>query len=59
LRSGGESRGGTGVILISEILPVTGVALGGELPSNITPPLSPAFSVEGTKDAENAIDSVV
>jgi hypothetical protein len=27
-----------GVTLISEILPVTGVALGGELPSNIMPP---------------------
>jgi molybdate transport system substrate-binding protein len=27
-----------GVTLISEILPVTGIALGGELPSNIMPP---------------------
>jgi molybdate transport system substrate-binding protein len=44
-----------GVTLISEILPVTGVALGGELPSNIMPPtVIHAFLVPGGKDAETA-----
>src|SRR5215469_13597540 len=44
-----------GVTLISEILPVTGVALGGELPSNIMPPtVIHAFSVSGAKDPETA-----
>ena len=44
-----------GVTLISEILPVTGVALGGELPSNIMPPtVIHAFLVSGAKDAETA-----
>ena len=44
-----------GVTLISEILPVTGVALGGELPSNIMPPtVIHAFLVSGAKDPETA-----
>ena len=44
-----------GVTLISEILPVTGVTLGGELPSNIMPPtVIHAFSVSGAKDPETA-----
>ena len=44
-----------GVTLISEILPVTGVALGGELPSNIMPPtVIHAFLVSGAKDTETA-----
>src|SRR5215469_7061687 len=44
-----------GVTLISEILPVTGVALGGELPSSIMPPtVMHAFLMPGTKDAETA-----
>src|SRR5712692_3411361 len=44
-----------GVTLISEILPVTGVALGGELPSNIMPPtVIHAFLVSGAKDPEIA-----
>ena len=44
-----------GVTLISEILPVTGVALGGELPSDIMPPtVIHAFLVSGAKDPETA-----
>jgi molybdate transport system substrate-binding protein len=44
-----------GVTLISEILPVTGAALGGELPANIMPPtVIHAFSVSGAKDPETA-----
>jgi molybdate transport system substrate-binding protein len=44
-----------GVTLISEILPVAGTALAGELPSNIMPPtVIHAFQVSGTKDAETA-----
>jgi molybdate transport system substrate-binding protein len=44
-----------GVTLISEILPVTGVALGGELPSNIMPPtVIHAFLVAGARDPETA-----
>jgi molybdate transport system substrate-binding protein len=44
-----------GVTLISEILPVTGVMLGGELPSSIMPPtVIHAFLVSGTKDPETA-----
>jgi molybdate transport system substrate-binding protein len=44
-----------GVTLISEILPVTGVALGGELPSNIMPPtVIHAFLVAGAKNPESA-----
>src|SRR5207244_11003060 len=44
-----------GVTLISEILPMTGVALGGELPSNIMPPtVIHAFLVSGAKNAETA-----
>jgi molybdate transport system substrate-binding protein len=44
-----------GVTLISEILPVTGAALGGELPSDIMPPtVIHAFLVSGAKDAETA-----
>lgn len=44
-----------GVTLISEILPVTGAALGGELPSDIMPPtVIDAFIVSGAKDAETA-----
>ena len=44
-----------GVTLISEILPVTGVALGGELPSNIMPPtVIHAFLVSGAKEPETA-----
>ena len=44
-----------GVTLISEILPVTGVALGGELPSNIVPPtVIHAFLVSGARDTETA-----
>jgi molybdate transport system substrate-binding protein len=44
-----------GVTLISEILPVTGVALGGELPSNImAPTVIHAFLVAGAKDPETA-----
>jgi molybdate transport system substrate-binding protein len=42
-----------GVTLISEILPVTGVALGGELPPDIMPPtVIHAFLVPGAKDPE-------
>jgi molybdate transport system substrate-binding protein len=44
-----------GVTLISEILPVTGAALGGELPSGIMPPtVIHAFLVSGAKDTETA-----
>jgi ABC-type molybdate transport system substrate-binding protein len=44
-----------GVTLISEILPVAGAALGGELPSGIMPPtVMHAFLVSGTKDTETA-----
>jgi molybdate transport system substrate-binding protein len=44
-----------GVTLISEILPVTGVELGGELPSSIMPPtVIHAFLVSGAKDPETA-----
>src|SRR5215467_12514250 len=44
-----------GVTLISEILPVAGAALGGELPSNIMPPtVIHAFLVSAAKDAETA-----
>src|SRR5215831_3035105 len=44
-----------GVTLISEILPVTGAALGGELPPNIMPPtVIHAFLVSGAKDPETA-----
>jgi molybdate transport system substrate-binding protein len=44
-----------GVTLISEILPVAGVALAGELPSNIMPPtVMHAFMVSGAKDPETA-----
>jgi molybdate transport system substrate-binding protein len=44
-----------GVTLISEILPVTGAALGGELPSSImTPTVIHAFLVSGTGDADTA-----
>ena len=44
-----------GVTLISEILPVTGVALGGELPSSIMPPtVMHAFLVSGAKNAGTA-----
>jgi molybdate transport system substrate-binding protein len=44
-----------GVTLISEILPVSGAALGGELPPNIMPPtVIHAFLVPGAKDPETA-----
>jgi molybdate transport system substrate-binding protein len=44
-----------GVTLISEILPVTGAALGGELPADIMPPtVIHAFMVPGAKDPETA-----
>src|SRR5215470_6662937 len=44
-----------GVTLISEILPVSGAALGGELPSDIMPPtVIHAFLVSGAKDPETA-----
>jgi molybdate transport system substrate-binding protein len=44
-----------GVTLISEILPVTGAALGGELPSDIMPPtVIHAFLASGAKDPETA-----
>jgi molybdate transport system substrate-binding protein len=44
-----------GVTLISEILPVAGAALGGELPSDIMPPtVIHAFLVSGAKDTETA-----
>jgi molybdate transport system substrate-binding protein len=44
-----------GVTLISEILPVTGAALGGELPADVMPPtVMHAFLVSGAKDAETA-----
>jgi molybdate transport system substrate-binding protein len=44
-----------GVTLISEILPVKGAALGGELPSSIMPPtVIHAFLVAGAKDPETA-----
>src|SRR5215467_4596153 len=44
-----------GVTLISEILPVTGVALGGELPADVMPPtVIHAFVVSGAKDPETA-----
>jgi len=44
-----------GVTLISEILPVAGVELGGELPSNIMPPtIIHAFMMSGAKDPATA-----
>jgi len=44
-----------GVTLISEILPVTGAALGGELPPNIMPPtVIHAFLVSGASNPETA-----
>jgi len=44
-----------GVTLISEILPVTGAALGGELPPTIMPPtVIHAFLVAGAKEPETA-----
>ena len=44
-----------GVTLISEILPVAGVELGGELPSNIMPPtVIHAFMMSGAKDPATA-----
>jgi molybdate transport system substrate-binding protein len=44
-----------GVTLISEILPVRGAALGGELPPNIMPPtIINAFLMSGAKDPETA-----
>jgi molybdate transport system substrate-binding protein len=44
-----------GVTLISEILPVSGAALGGELPSDIMPPtVIHAFLVSGARDTETA-----
>ena len=44
-----------GVTLISEILPVRGAALGGELPADIMPPtVIHAFMLPGAKDAETA-----
>jgi molybdate transport system substrate-binding protein len=44
-----------GVTLISEILPVAGAALGGELPSDIMPPtVIHAFLASGAKDPETA-----
>jgi ABC-type molybdate transport system substrate-binding protein len=44
-----------GVTLISEILPVAGAALGGELPSGIMPPtVIHAFLASGAKDTETA-----
>jgi molybdate transport system substrate-binding protein len=44
-----------GVTLISEILPVPGVELAGELPSTIMPPtVMHAFVVSGAKDPETA-----
>lgn len=44
-----------GVTLISEILPVSGAALGGELPADIMPPtVIHAFMVVGAKDPETA-----
>ena len=44
-----------GITLISEILPVSGAALGGELPSDIMPAtVIHAFLVSGAKDAETA-----
>jgi len=44
-----------GVTLISEILPVNGAALAGELPANIMPPtVIYAFMVPGAKDPETA-----
>jgi molybdate transport system substrate-binding protein len=44
-----------GVTLISEILPVTGAALGGELPPSIMPPtVIHAFLVSGAKDPATA-----
>jgi molybdate transport system substrate-binding protein len=45
-----------GVTLISEILPVAGAALAGELPSGIMQPtVIHAFVVSGAKDAETAL----
>src|SRR6266481_5797737 len=44
-----------GITLISEILPVSGAALGGELPSDIMPAtVIHAFLVSGAKDTETA-----
>jgi molybdate transport system substrate-binding protein len=44
-----------GVTLISEILPVSGAALGGELPADVMPPtVMHAFLVSGAKDVETA-----
>jgi ABC-type molybdate transport system substrate-binding protein len=41
--------------VLSEILPVTGAALGGELPSDIMPPtVIHAFIASGAKDVETA-----
>jgi molybdate transport system substrate-binding protein len=44
-----------GVTLISEILPVTGAALGGQLPAVVMPPtVIHVFSVSGAKEVETA-----
>jgi molybdate transport system substrate-binding protein len=44
-----------GVTLISEILPVNGAILGGELPADIMPPtVMHAFQVSGAKNSETA-----
>jgi len=44
-----------GVTLISEILPVTGASLGGELPADIMPPtVIHAFLTSGAKDPQTA-----
>jgi molybdate transport system substrate-binding protein len=44
-----------GVTLISEILPVAGVALGGEVPSEyMNPTVTHAFLVSGAKNLEAA-----
>jgi molybdate transport system substrate-binding protein len=50
-----KGEGDLGVTLISEILPVTGAALAGELPVDIMPPtVIHAFAVSGAKDPATA-----
>src|SRR5262249_42192258 len=53
--AGARGEADLGFSLISEILPVSGVALGGELPADVMPPtVIHAFLMSGAKDAETA-----
>jgi len=53
--SGGERRRGYGVTLISEILPVPGASLAGEIPADFMPPtVMHAFEVSGAHNPETA-----